>query len=151
MSRENLANSLPISSGIGNRLQIFVENQGRINFKIANDTKGIIGDVLYNNAPLANWTITGFPFEDARKLNLFAASEPHQRETENSLIIGDDGRISEPAIFDGTFALDEAQIFDTFINTEGWGKVFKTVQLMDLTSLHAMRRREKKKRDSGYK
>lgn len=125
MSRENLANSLPISSGIGNRLQIFVENQGRINFKIANDTKGIIGDVLYNNAPLLNWTITGYPFEDTRKLNLFAAMEPQHRETENSLIIGDDGRISEPAIFDGTFALDETQIFDTFINTAGWGKVWR--------------------------
>lgn len=132
LSRENLANSLPISAGVGDRLQIFVENQGRINFKIANDTKGIIGDVVYNNKVLDNWSMTGFPFEDATKLNLLVAGEENLANEQNatckvmdeaSIISEGDGRITEPVILHGTFTLDEKQIFDTFINTEGWGKV----------------------------
>lgn len=131
LSRENLANSLPISAGLGDRLQILVENQGRINFKIANDTKGIIGDVLYNNKVLDNWTITGFPFEDAKKLNLLVAGEEDSDSGQRSamkvdeakIISQNDGQITEPVILHGTFTLDEKQIFDTFVNTEGWGKV----------------------------
>lgn len=138
LSRENLANSLPINGGSGNRLQILVENQGRINFKIANDTKGIIGDALFNNQPLGNWTITGFPFDDAGKLSLLVADEESSARAANqsnaaeqstvmdeSSIIGADGQATEPVILHGTFALDEKQIFETFINTEGWGKVNK--------------------------
>lgn len=39
LSRENAIDSLPINKSSGKRLQILVENQGRINFNIANDTK----------------------------------------------------------------------------------------------------------------
>jgi beta-galactosidase len=39
LSRENLVKSLPISAGSGSKLQILVENQGRINFQIADDFK----------------------------------------------------------------------------------------------------------------
>lgn len=39
LSRENAIDTLPIGSEDGKRLQILVENQGRINFNIANDKK----------------------------------------------------------------------------------------------------------------
>lgn len=39
LSRENGIYSLPLTSGNGNKLQILVENQGRINFQIADDYK----------------------------------------------------------------------------------------------------------------
>jgi beta-galactosidase len=39
LSRENYINTLPISAGFGSKLSIFVENQGRINFEIADDYK----------------------------------------------------------------------------------------------------------------
>lgn len=39
LSRENNINTIPISSQFGKRLQILVENQGRINFQIADDYK----------------------------------------------------------------------------------------------------------------
>lgn len=39
LSRENYINTLPISAGFGSKLSILVENQGRINFEIANDYK----------------------------------------------------------------------------------------------------------------
>lgn len=39
LSRENVINTMPISAGYGSKLEILVENQGRINFDIANDYK----------------------------------------------------------------------------------------------------------------
>lgn len=39
LSRENNINSLPLTAGNGKKLQILVENQGRINFQIADDYK----------------------------------------------------------------------------------------------------------------
>lgn len=39
LSRENVIDSLPITSGMGAQLQILVENQGRINYNIADDKK----------------------------------------------------------------------------------------------------------------
>lgn len=42
LSRENAIDSLPINAGVGHKLQIFVENQGRINFNVFNDFKVII-------------------------------------------------------------------------------------------------------------
>lgn len=126
LSRESLANSIPISAYLGEKLQILVENQGRVNFKIANDTKGIIGDVLFNNKALnVNWTITGFPFEDANRFNLLVANE--EQHTQKSDIHSNSPSIDihsvGPAIFNGTFELNEDQIVDTFIDTQKWGKV----------------------------
>lgn len=39
LSRENYIDTLPISAGYGSILSILVENQGRINFQIADDYK----------------------------------------------------------------------------------------------------------------
>lgn len=39
LSRENAIDTLPINAGIGRKLQIFVENQGRINFNVFDDFK----------------------------------------------------------------------------------------------------------------
>jgi beta-galactosidase len=44
LSRENAIKSLPVSSGLGTTLQILVENQGRINFQIADDYKVSISE-----------------------------------------------------------------------------------------------------------
>ena len=42
LSRENYISKLPLSAGYeGSKLSILVENQGRINFQIADDYKGI--------------------------------------------------------------------------------------------------------------
>ena len=123
LSRENQVNSLPISAGFGKVLQILVENQGRINFEIANDFKGIIGDVLLNNVPLNNWNITGFPFDNATQLDELIATVDRDSDTN-----GVKGRTFEnlrsgPMIFSGTFDIDQDVIADTFINPSKWGKV----------------------------
>lgn len=123
LSRENLANSLPISAGFGKVLQILVENQGRINFEIANDFKGIIGDAQLNNVTLTNWNITGFPFENATKIDELIAYVDRDSEMN-----GVKGRTFEnlrsgPMIFHGTFDIDQDEIADMYINPIKWGKV----------------------------
>lgn len=124
LSRENLVNSVPISAGFGKTLQILVENQGRINFEVANDFKGIIGDVLLNNVTLNNWNITGFPFDNTTQLDELITLVNQETETLNSI----KGRTFEhlrsgPMIFHGTFDIDQDEITDTFINPIKWGKV----------------------------
>lgn len=118
MSRENLADTLSISLGMGKILQILVENQGRINFKIADDVKGIIGEVLLNNVTLSNWTITGFPLENSTQL----AELVQQEFTENEIQTTEFLRTG-PMIYHGTFDIEENDIVDTYINTSNWGKV----------------------------
>lgn len=121
LSRENLVNSLPISVGFGKTLQILVENQGRINYEIANDFKGIIGDVLVNNVTLKNWNITGFPFENATQIDELIANSNQDSETNSVKGRTFENLRSGPMIFHGTFDVDE--IADTFINPSKWGKV----------------------------
>lgn len=45
LSRENNINSMPINAGRGQKLQIFVENQGRINFNVFDDHK-VCGEII---------------------------------------------------------------------------------------------------------
>lgn len=114
---------MPISAGTGKILQILVENQGRINFQIANDFKGIIGDVLLNQSPLYNWNITGFPFENATKLDELIAFGDRESDTNRSQSRTSEELQSGPLIFHGTFDINQDEIVDTYINPMGWGKV----------------------------
>ncbi|XP_031636226.1 beta-galactosidase-like isoform X2 [Contarinia nasturtii] len=122
LSRENLANSLPISAGFGKVLQILVENQGRINFDIANDFKGIIGDVLLNDVTLKNWNITGFPFENSTQIDELIAAVDQDSEMNTIKVRTCEHLRSLPMIFHGTFDVDD--IADMFVNPIKWGKGF---------------------------
>lgn len=126
LSRETLTDTLPIGAGFGHVLQILVENQGRNNFELQeNEFKGIIGDALLNNQSLKNWNITGFPFESfVLQLNELLASVEQDRYVLNNIV----NRTSEnlangPVIFEGTFDINEVGIYDTYIDSSGWGKV----------------------------
>lgn len=125
LSRESQANSIPISAGSGDVLQILVENQGRINYNIANDFKGIIGDVLLGGQPLVNWTITGFPFESSSQIDSLALQDidTNRNELPKQNFNSSENLRSGPEIFVGTFNIDEEEIHDTYINPINWGKV----------------------------
>lgn len=125
-SRENQALSIPLSAGYsGKTLQILVENQGRINYNVANDFKGL-GAVMFNNKTLQNWTLTGFPLEDVDRIEDLVNEHFGNDVNDNS------GRISGfssdilnegPMIFHTTFDIDADEIYDTYVNPTGWGKV----------------------------
>lgn len=133
LSRENVANSLPISAGIGKVLQILVENQGRLNYQILNDFKGIIGDVKLNDNVLEHWNITGFPFENATRIDELIASIGNEAKAsdENQSELNTFG----PMIFHGTFDINQDQVVDMFINPNEWGKVEYFIRLLFHQSL----------------
>lgn len=127
LSRENLVNAVALNAGhTGKQVQVLVESQGRINYNVMNDFKGIIGDVLVNNVPLENWTITGFPLDDGSQI------EDLITETFGNDIREHSGRLVDfssdilnggPKIYHATFDITAPEIHDTYINPEGWGKV----------------------------
>lgn len=118
MSRENNILNIPISAGSGLILQIFVENQGRINYGIANDFKGIIGDVSISNSTLLNWTMTGFPLDDYSKIDdVILRNDIDESTTSINLL-----RMG-PAIFHGKLVISKNELADTYINPINWGKV----------------------------
>lgn len=115
MSRENKISEIPISANIGKRLQIFVENQGRINYNILNDFKGIIGEVRINDAALYDWTITGFPMENYADIETVINHTHHESPLRTYVRRG-------PTIFNGQFEITASTIHDTYLDPTGWGK-----------------------------
>lgn len=114
---------MPISAGVGSRLQILVENQGRINFNIPNDFKGILGNVTLNNATLVGWTMTGFPFDKYDKLNDVIRDEERPTLSAASLLR------RGPAIFQGKLEISGDELRDSYIDTTNWGKVSLKIRL----------------------
>ncbi|XP_055604075.1 beta-galactosidase isoform X2 [Uranotaenia lowii] len=115
LSRENAIDSIPISLGIGNRLQLMVENQGRINFRNANDFKGILGTVILNGAnELTNWNMTGFPLD-----NYLLLQDYIDQYSEHDLKVKS---FSSMNIYHCGFEIYTNEIYDTYLDTTGWGK-----------------------------
>lgn len=125
LSRQNQAHQIALNGGYsGKTLQILVENQGRVNYHIANDFKGIMSDVNLNNVALKNWTISGFPLEDVGAIeNLIAENIGNEIEDHAHHAYSSDILTRGPVIYHATFHIDAPEIHDTYFNPEGWGKV----------------------------
>lgn len=109
---------MPISIGSGEKIQILVENQGRINFNLVNDFKGIIGGVKLCNITLKAWTITGFPLDNYEQLeNLLQATDEYAGSDAHRLVR------KGPTIFSSQFEISKEVIHDTYFDPTGWGKV----------------------------
>lgn len=124
LSRENLATSIALNGGYAGRtLQILVENQGRINYNVANDFKGL-GKATLNGITLMNWTLTGFPLEDVDQIQDLTTENIANDVNENLGRTSSSGILnSGPNIYYTTFDIDAQEIHDTYINPTGWGKV----------------------------
>lgn len=122
LSRENNIYSLPLSASFGNRVQIFVENQGRINFQENFDLKGILGNVTIQTfdepyfEELTNWTITGYPFDNYASIENFISTDGNREASFKNGWLRDG-----PALFYGELNIPET-VADTWWNTSGWGK-----------------------------
>lgn len=104
-------------------MQILVENQGRINYNIPNDFKGILGDVTIDGATIYNWTMTGIPLDKYEKIqnliDIQLIRNNEEIELENKLLLK-----SGPVIYYGVFEINSTQpIYDTYLDPTGWGKV----------------------------
>ncbi|KAH8404859.1 hypothetical protein KR222_006259 [Zaprionus bogoriensis] len=124
LSREARIYALPLSKGWGSTLQLLVENQGRINYDRANDTKGIFGDVtlqLHNGGalPLENWTTTGFALEEYA-VKAWLQQRKTAESSEESTVPNQRLLRSGPIVYTGVFNVQE--VGDTYLNLAGWGK-----------------------------
>jgi beta-galactosidase len=99
------------------RLDILVENGGRINFTEAmrNERKGITKQVTLAGKPLTGWQIYPLPMKDTDKLSF------------------SDAACSGPCFYRGTFNLDKTG--DTFLDTEKFTKGFVWVNGHELGRL----------------
>lgn len=122
LSRENNINSLPLSLTLGDELQIFVENEGRINYGIANDFKGIIGNVEYNSMILLNWTMTGFPLDNYPKIEDLIVSLKRKYAGSPRAASAKSYIRSGPTLFYGEFILKASEVADTYLDPTLWGK-----------------------------
>jgi beta-galactosidase len=89
------------------KLEILVENMGRINFGkyLLQNKKGITGNVVFNGREVNNWWIYGFPFEDVIGIRYNGNFSSTQ---------------SNPSILRGTFQLNKTG--DTYLDMSDWGK-----------------------------
>lgn len=98
------------------KLEIFVENMGRINYgaEIVHNTKGIISPVTINgNIIEGDWEMFLLPMADAPQIDKMYKLNVYNTTSA--------GRIKgRPAVYSGTFDLDTTG--DTFIDMEDWGK-----------------------------
>lgn len=124
LSREHRKNKLNFFAVPADRLHIFVENLGRINFNVMNDFKGIRGAVVYNGIPLNMWTITGFPFiSHSDILNAIELQTGNGTHLEDH-ISNQDILKASPTVFHGAFEItSDSNILDTYLDPTGWGKV----------------------------
>uniref|UniRef100_A0A1B0A5L0 Beta-galactosidase n=1 Tax=Glossina pallidipes TaxID=7398 RepID=A0A1B0A5L0_GLOPL len=122
LSRENCIYTVPINKSIRKKLQILVENQGRINYYVANDMKGILGNVTVQKhngqlQVLENWKHTQFPLEETQVKHLMKYVESKQRNSPGT----ETGSLNHgPIAYYGEFIVDD--IADTYLNVRGWGK-----------------------------
>ncbi|EDS39079.1 beta-galactosidase [Culex quinquefasciatus] len=125
LSRQNAINTLPITLGIGEKLRIFVENEGRVNFGTPNDFKGIVGDVFINTQKLQNWTMIGIPLDNVGKIHEYINRKAllEKRYPSKRIIPKISSPVQRgPTIFQGTFDIARIDIMDTYLDPTGWGK-----------------------------
>lgn len=121
LSRENKIYSIPLGLALGKDLQILVENEGRINYGIANDFKGILGNVYYDSLILLNWTMTGYPMDDYKKIEELTTSVRKKHGTQK-LASAKSHLKSGPTLFYAEFILQADDVADTYMDPTGWGK-----------------------------
>lgn len=91
-----------------NKIEILVENLGRINFGkyLTDNKKGITKEVSFCGKTINNWTMYGFPFENNSRLKF--------RKT------GENTVFEAPVVRRGSFILKEPG--DTYLDMRAWGK-----------------------------
>ncbi|XP_055378548.1 beta-galactosidase [Condylostylus longicornis] len=121
LSRTPPVNQLAILGDSGRKLQILVENQGRINFNVPNDIKGIIGNVYYDERLLKNWSMTKYPLDGVEEIESIIEKQKNNNE-EHLPQIKDKIPRKGPVVFYGELNIAEDNIGDTYLDTTGWGK-----------------------------
>ena len=105
LNRQNKTFTAQVTVPAGGRLEILVENMGRINYggDMVNNRKGIISPVKFAGAELAGWSTYQLPFEKAPSFT-----------RAKSVLAG------TPTVLRGSFTLTKTG--DTFLDMRSWAK-----------------------------
>ena len=109
MDRRLGQDRVAVSVPAGGRLDILVENSGRVNFNkvLRDERKGITEAVWIGERELTNWDVYTLPMAAADVVRGVAGAPGPST-------------IASPSFYAGSFNL--AQTGDTFLDTRGWGK-----------------------------
>ena len=111
LARDHHDTSLALPPGARGRLEILVEDQGRVDYgPRIGEAKGIIGPVWLNGAELRGWQLRPMPLDDIAAVAETLRGRPHGRLTALA------GPVFARAVF------DLAQAADLYLSTAGWGK-----------------------------
>jgi len=125
LSREQAIFSVPLQASPRQKLQIVVENQGRVCFgsQLA-DRKGILGNVTLGTRLLTKWRSISLPLDDGNKLEGYVNKVKQSvklgrgmRQILSSSLEKSEGRMT---IWEGEFTVTKP--LDTFLDLPGWHK-----------------------------
>jgi len=112
LARDHHDTSLALPPGARGRLEILVEDQGRVDYgSRIGEAKGLIGPVSVGGADLRGWDVRPMPLED-----ITAVGDALRQQPERELA----GQLAGPAFARAAFDLPEAA--DLYLSTAGWGK-----------------------------
>lgn len=110
-----------IQGKAGARLDLVVENMGRVNYgKAINDFKGLISNLTLGSCILTNWTI--FPLDTERAVS---SLQGHWGGRQKDASACSSGNYTLPAFYSGNFSIPSgipSLPQDTFIKFPGWTK-----------------------------
>jgi beta-galactosidase len=119
--------SMPLTAPAGARLDLLVENSGRVNFAkpLRFEEKGITHSVTLGGRALLGWDVYRLPLSSVP--HPACPGDPGRtRLTDcwtlapSDSLAGTDPRLPGPGYYQGTFDLTTTG--DTFLDTRGWGK-----------------------------
>ncbi|KAH7292374.1 hypothetical protein KP509_29G065200 [Ceratopteris richardii] len=127
---------LPDSAPSGSKLQILVENMGRLNYgPFLYDPKGILSSVFLDGVPLKEWKAFSIPMDDLSPLHSFSWMYTYKistrvtNETRNCLesmdiqICDSDIDSMNMGFYYAVLQIDESQEpGDSFLSMKGWSK-----------------------------
>ena len=111
LARDHHDTSLALPPGARGRLEILVEDQGRVDYgPRIGEAKGIIGPVTVNGTELRGWQLRPMPLEDIAAVAEALRGRPAGPMT----------ALAGPAFARAVFDLPQAA--DLYLSTAGWGK-----------------------------
>jgi beta-galactosidase len=111
LARDHHDRSLPLPDGARGRLELLVEDQGRVNYgPRIGEPKGLIGPVAVNGEHLRGWQVLPLTLDDAASVAEALRSQPAVTVT----------ALAGPAFARAVFDLPEAS--DLYLSTAGLGK-----------------------------
>lgn len=117
LNRNTQTYDMEINVPFNATLQILVENMGRINYgsEIVYNTKGIISPITIANQEITgNWEMYQLPMSEMPDLSKMGRATITNSASQAKRLQGC------PALYEGTFTIDETG--DTFIDMGTWGK-----------------------------